>query len=82
MQKPTLQQVDQILEKLSTDDAFRAQFQADPAGTLQQLGVTIAPGQISAAPVLASKEDIAKVRADVQASGDGEDSFIIFFLKG
>jgi len=82
MQKPTLQQVDQILEKLSTDDAFRAQFQADPAGTLLSMGVSIPADQISASPVLASKDDIAKVRADVQASGDGENSFIIFFLKG
>ncbi len=82
MINPTSQQVDEILEKLSTDDAFRAQFSADPAGTLQSMGITIDPAMVSASPTLASKDSIADVRASIKASGDGEDGFIIFYLKG
>ncbi len=82
MINPTSQQVDEILEKLSTDDAFRAQFSSDPAGTLKAMGIAIDPAMVSNKPALATKEEIAKVRDSVRASGDGEDGFIIFYLKG
>jgi putative modified peptide len=81
MTNPTPQQVDQILEKLATDDAFRAQFEADPVGTLATMGVTLDATQISATPKLPSKDAVAKIRADL-ASGNGDDSFVVFFLKG
>ena len=64
---------DKLLDKLSTDDKFRAAFQKDPRSALQQLGYETPKDEVGAEgsdPVLclgdglslASKEDIAAAR--------------------
>lgn len=70
--------VDILLEKLSTDDDFRATFQADPVRALAGLGVTEAAAMVGRTPqpgdnfycmttnTLASKEEIAATRAKLQ----------------
>jgi putative modified peptide len=45
-----------FLRKLSRDDAFRREFQRDPAGTLEQAGVLIPSDALPARPRLPSKE--------------------------
>lgn len=71
--------VDVLLEKLSTDDAFRAQFHADPVQALASLGVADAAAMLGQTPqpgdnfycmtttALASKDEIASARARLQA---------------
>lgn len=59
--------VDTLLDLLSSDDAFRDQFSADPAAALQSLGAT----DVSLAPcmeveTLASKETIAAARNELR----------------
>lgn len=70
--------VDLLLERLSTDDDFRAVFQTNPAQALASLGVGQATEGASAPPEpgdnyycmtstnLASKEEIAATRALLQ----------------
>ena len=70
--------VDSLLEKLSTDDDFRAVFQANPAQALASLGADQENGKASPAPEpgdnyycmtstqLASKEEIAATRLLLQ----------------
>ncbi len=82
MTDPTPDQIDKILERLQNDDQFRDQFLADPVGALGSMGVTIDPTQVSSSRTLASPDDIQKIRDALNASGDGTDSFVIFFLKG
>ncbi|MGH8053829.1 MAG: NHLP-related RiPP peptide [Stenotrophomonas sp.] len=69
---------DILLEKLSTDDDFRATFQADPVLALASLGVAQASAMVGQTPqpgdnfycmttnTLASKEEIAAARAQLQ----------------
>ncbi len=68
--------VDSLLEKLATDDAFRAIFHANPAQALAGLGALLGASHGIPAPgdpyycmttsTLASKEEIAQARALLQ----------------
>jgi putative modified peptide len=64
----TPQHADQLLDKLSTDDAFRAAFQKDPEAALKQLGITHKYYKCTKPQKqLASKEAIAKGRDQLRS---------------
>jgi putative modified peptide len=54
-----------LLDKLSSDDAFRAQFQKDPAAALASLGMPTALAECCKGKTLASKEVLAKSRDQI-----------------
>lgn len=66
---------DRLLDKLSTDDEFRAKFQQDPRAALASIGHEPAadPNVVEGAwtccnvDALASKEDIAKARGQLRS---------------
>ena len=56
--------VDQLLDKLSTDDAFRTLFESDPEAALTKLGYTPPPGSCDCMKGrLADKKTIAATGA-------------------
>ena len=60
--------VDQLLDKLSTDDAFRALFAANPEDAFKSLGFSPTPGQMACCPAvkLAAKETIRATQAEMR----------------
>jgi putative modified peptide len=60
----TPEQVDKLLEKLSSDDQFREDFKKDPEAALGQLGAAANPQRHGCWPVkrLASKDEIGRTR--------------------
>jgi putative modified peptide len=82
--------VDALLDKLSTDDAFRDRFQADPRAALASLGdeearnaPPDAPGAWACCKVtkLASKEAITASRAELTKQLSGAVMFTPFKLQ-
>lgn len=80
--------VDALLDKLSSDDAFRAQFQADPRAALKQLGYETPADKVGVAgedPVmccqvkqLAPKQQIAQTREAMRERFLIQDFFMFF----
>jgi putative modified peptide len=73
----TAEVADRLLDLLSTDDAFRAQFVADPSAALRVAGYVAPansdenfadPGQCLLVTALASKEQIASARDTLNGS--------------
>lgn len=60
--------VDQLLDKLSTDDAFRALFERNPEAAFERLGYPPTPEQLTCcrATKLADKGAIAAVREEMR----------------
>lgn len=55
----TTSELNTILNKLATDDAFRARLEADPVSALASLGITLRPQDVPAERHLPPKEVIA-----------------------
>ena len=62
-----MEQAGKLLHVLSTDDGVRAQFQADPVGTIQQVtGANLSEvSECCTVGTLASKEAIAQARTQL-----------------
>jgi putative modified peptide len=82
--------VDSLLEKLSSDDAFRAAFKADPRAALASLGDEDArrappgapgPWACCAVTELASKQAITASRAELSKQLTSEGLFTPFKLQ-
>lgn len=62
-----------LLKKLSSDDAFRAEFAKDPAAALKQIGIggdlTALPQSSLAAAPLPPKDQFQQALSDVMESG-------------
>jgi putative modified peptide len=60
--------VDQLLDKLSSDDAFRTLFASDPKAAFESLGFSPTPGQMACCPAvrLADKEVIKATQAEMR----------------
>jgi|SRR5688572_23588640 putative modified peptide len=74
-----------LLTKLSSDDAFRTQFEKDPAGALQ--GIGIGTGDVAALPPsaaapepLPSKEQFQQALTEVKEAGVSYHICLIFPL--
>lgn len=63
------QVVDQLLDLLANDDAFRELFERNPEAAFERLGYPTTPGQLSCCKpgVLAGKEVIEDTRAAMRA---------------
>ena len=70
-----------LLDKLASDDAFRAYLMSDPAGALGSIGITIDPGQIPAVTSLPSKDTVGKDRAALRQKLDSTAAAIPFALS-
>lgn len=74
--------LDTLLDKLATDDAFRDYLTRDPAGALGSIGISIDPGQVPAITTLPSKDAVARDRAVLRQKLDSTVAAIPFLLSG
>lgn len=74
--------LDTLMDRLSSDDAFRAALMADPAQALSSLGITIHPSQIPTLRTLPPKQTIGLERLAMQQKLDNASGAIPFFLSG
>jgi putative modified peptide len=72
-----------LLDKLGSDDAFRARLEADPAAALADVGVRVPPGLHSGPITLPSKQDVQAKKAQWLAGAEAEPTAmaVFFFLK-
>ena len=75
-------ELDLLLHKLASDDAFRAQLMRNPAAALDSIGVELAPQDIPASIILPSKQAIAKDRLALLDKLENSAGAIPFFLTG
>jgi putative modified peptide len=75
------QQLDQILDRLENDAAFREKLLGDPASALAEHGVTLDAAAIPAVRKLPSPSEIREQRAALKAKLDGKAGLAMFLLS-
>ena len=78
---PTSSQLDQILSRLGSDDAYREKFIGDPVGAFNEYGITVDPAEVPAVRKLPSKDALRTQAAAIRAKADGK-SCLAFFALG
>jgi putative modified peptide len=78
---PTSAQLDQILSRLGSDDAYREKFLGDPAGAFGEYGIAVDPSEVPAVRKLPSKDALKSQAAAIRAKADGK-SCLAFFALG
>lgn len=69
-----------LLDKLGTDDAFRARLQADPAAALGELGIDVPPGMKGESVNLPSKADAQAKKSEwLTQAHDAPHAMMVFF---
>ncbi len=76
------QLLDKLLDKLSSDDTFRASFLGDPEHALSNIGIRLDAGQIPSVRSLPAKETIAATRAAIKGKLDNAMGAFPFVLSG
>lgn len=74
--------IEQLLDKLGSDDRFREQMIADPGATLKGIGMDVAGFTFPATRTLPAKEVIQANRALLEAQAAGNGNMVYFFLDG
>jgi putative modified peptide len=74
-------QLDKLLDRLGSDDAFREKFLGDPAAALAEHGVEVEPTAVPAVRSLPSKESLASQRDAIKSKVDGKVGMGWFLLK-
>jgi putative modified peptide len=72
--------VDQLLDKLSTDDEFRENFLGNPALVLSTLGIQVDPAQVPAVRRLPSKDVLKANREAIKSKLVGQAGLIWFLV--
>ena len=76
----TTQQLDSLLDRLGSDDAFREKILGDPASGLAEYGFRVDPSDIPAVRRLPSKQDLAAQREKIKG-GVADHVCLIFFAQ-
>ncbi len=71
-----------ILDKLASDDKFRAHLQTDPVSTLSKLGIKLDASQVPAQVSLPSKAQVAVEQQELQRELETTTAMIPFLLSG
>jgi putative modified peptide len=74
-------QLDKLLDRLGSDDAFREKFLGDPAAALAEHGVEVDPAAVPAVRSLPSKESLQSQRDAIKSKVDGKVGMGWFLLK-
>lgn len=72
--------VDQLLDKLSTDDEFRENFLGNPALVFSTLGIQVDPAQVPAVRRLPSKDVLKANREAIKSKLVGQAGLIWFLV--
>jgi putative modified peptide len=67
-----------IIDRLASDDDFRARLTASPKATLAEYGLEVDESRLPSQPKLASKEEIAATRDDLHQKVQGNLGLIMF----
>jgi putative modified peptide len=73
--------VDELLDKLSSDDQFREQFLGNPALVLHTMGVDVDASQVPAIRRLPSKESLKANRDAIKAKVTGKAGLMWFLVE-
>ena len=77
---PTSEQLDQLLGRLGSDDAFREKFLGDPVGALAEHGVQVEQADVPAVRSLPSKATFRDQAEALRAKADGRAGLMFFVL--
>ncbi len=77
----TPQQIEAILDRLASDDAFREQMLGDPVTTLKGYGLEVDPAQVPAVRKLPSKQMLLSQKHAVREQVGDKLGLVIFMLK-
>jgi len=77
-----LTELDMLLDKLATDDDFRAAMLSHPVNALDSLGINVDPRLIPALRSLPSKAVIARDQQAIKAKLSSAAGAFPFFLSG
>jgi putative modified peptide len=77
----TSDQLDKLLDRLGSDDAFREKFLGDPAAALAEHGVEVDPASVPAVRNLPSKDALRSQRDAIKSKVDGKLGMGWFLLK-
>jgi len=78
---PTSDQLDKILTRLGSDDAYREKFLGDPVAAFDEHGVNVDPSEVPAVRQLPSKDTLRAQAAAIRGKADGK-SCLAFFALG
>jgi putative modified peptide len=73
--------VDELLDKLSSDDQFREQFLGNPALVLHTMGVDVDASQVPAIRRLPSKESLKANRDAIKSKVAGKAGLVWFLVE-
>lgn len=68
----TSEVVDKLLDKLGSDDDYRAKFQKDTHGALKDIGVNVDPSEVAPVKALPDKDTIKKSRDAIKKAMVGQ----------
>lgn len=77
---PTSAQLDQLLGRLGSDDAFREKFIGDPVSALAEHGVQVDQADVPAVRRLPPKETFRAQAEAIRAKADGKAGLMFFVL--
>ncbi|GAA0711749.1 NHLP-related RiPP peptide [Dokdonella soli] len=77
----TVDQLDQILERLGSDDQFRERMLGNPVAALAEHGVNVDPSTVPHVRTLPSKDAIKSQRAALMTKVDGRAQLFLFLLN-
>jgi putative modified peptide len=77
---PTPQQLDQVLGRLGSDDAFREKFIGDPVGAFADHGVEVDQADVPAIRKLPSKDTLRTQAEAIRAKAEGKVGLAFFAL--
>ena len=78
----TPDQINSLLDRLGSDDAFRERMLGNPAAAFAEHGITVDPGTVPAVRSLPSKDAIDAQRAAIQAHIAPQPALAIFIVIG
>jgi len=76
----TSEQIDKVLDRLSSDPAFREKMLGDPVAALAEHGVELDPAAVPAVRRLPSAQEVARQRESIKSKVEGRVGLAIFFV--
>ena len=77
----TPQQIEAILDRLASDDAFRKQMLGDPVAALKGYGLEVDPAQVPAVRKLPSKHALTTQKQALREKIGSQLGLMVFMLK-
>ena len=76
----TSEQLDKLLDRLGSDQAFREKMLGDPVSALAEHGVEIDPSTVPATRRLPSAQELATQRESIKSKVEGRVGLAVFLV--